>query len=832
MRGLPTATHKASDGTFTLYAYDQHPSVRFRPDELDGDLAGWDDCFADDEREAECIDAWKEEYPQLKTQPIPQPSAMAKAVFDKFEFDCYSRMNTKVREIFFQAETKPDFRSWEPTHEKACAFSLDFSKAYSNALKFMDCRWSVLDAIDEPRRVGEGHEFDEDAWYLCKELETGFPFKDLKDKGLALYHGCLARHLKGKLKPEWEIKSHKTLAPDTFKPFVEEAYDKCGDGTNNIITAKTLVNQLIGCLKMKGGVKDYKLIVNSGEVQMTRHLACCMPVVNLKNELVGKWRGSSFITARANHHHHFLSAQPIRLQVMERINELNLLLDRAVRQSLNRDLHLVLVKTDALYYQYPDEAKWKFNTDYYWNDFNFSPSKEIDLDDVNSKLPDGYEVAMEHGYKKPVEIKKDWSLAPSQSNQYPAEKPKRIWKNKKTYDYNWDKSEAKSMIRYGWEAGGLYVKGEAGTGKTCIIKETDNLCARNRIRLRWMRAFYKIVKGAKYKEWVEAWREDNPCFHKKFAPTNKACNNIGGKTLHRGLGLRVCDTGEDVEQDEDEEEQKTDSGDRIARLIKVLEDNTPDIISVDEISMMGGDAWSLLSYIKFRVPKIRFYLYGDIERQLAPVGEENRKFDNSLCLKELTNYTQINLMYNHRREGDDNKLWTEWSLRAYRFKVCDAPLKQRNVAWTNKTRKAVIEKVPEAHPDPVMWLETGGDKSKRGTGHTATRMIATETPHLARQSGKGGTLATHEMRPVIGWGGETIELEFGDKQEKFTTEEIIRFWLSAYCITIHKAQGDTYDDEYTIWDWKKLAAMGMDGRRLRYVAQSRSTKPDELITYK
>ena len=202
-------------------------------------------------------------------------------------------------------------------------------------------------------------------------------------------------------------------------------------------------------------------------------------------------------------------------------------------------------------------------------------------------------------------------------------------------------------------------------------------------------------------------------------------------------------------------------------------------------------------------------------------------------MRELTEYTKISLKYNHRRGGDSNKLWTEWSIHPNRFKVCDAPVRERNIAWTNKTRKAVIEKVQDAHPDPVMWLETLGDKSKRGVGQTDRLMLAYDTPLIARKSWKDRTIAKNEIWKVVEFEEEAIVLEFGDKREKFSKEEIIRFWLSAYCITIHKAQGDTYDDDYTIWDWERLSAdRSYNGRRMRYVAQSRSTKPEDLITYK
>ena len=78
-----------------------------------------------------------------------------------------------------------------------------------------------------------------------------------------------------------------------------------------------------------------------------------------------------------------------------------------------------------------------------------------------------------------------------------------------------------------------------------------------------------------------------------------------------------------------------------------------------------------------------------------------------------------------------------------------------------------------------------------------------------------------------------ICLKYKDKEEWFSHDDIKKYWLSAYCITIHKAQGDTYDDEYTIWDWELLSKYrNYNTRRLRYVAQSRSTNPETLIRYK
>ena len=47
--------------------------------------------------------------------------------------------------------------------------------------------------------------------------------------------------------------------------------------------------------------------------------------------------------------------------------------------------------------------------------------------------------------------------------------------------------------------------------------------------------------------------------------------------------------------------------------------------------------------------------------------------------------------------------------------------------------------------------------------------------------------------------------------------EFQRMFYVAYAITIHKCQGETYNEPYTIHEWERL------DRRLKYVALSRAT---------
>ena len=67
---------------------------------------------------------------------------------------------------------------------------------------------------------------------------------------------------------------------------------------------------------------------------------------------------------------------------------------------------------------------------------------------------------------------------------------------------------------------------------------------------------------------------------------------------------------------------------------------------------------------------------------------------------------------------------------------------------------------------------------------------------------------------------------------EYNKDELLKYFQSGWAITIHKAQGETYKDKYTIWDWRSIAMKRCNfGRKLRYVAQSRSNDPENNILY-
>ena len=861
-RGLSHSIHKATYGKLKIMAYHQHPNTRYErfglnEDEHDGKLANRqrprcgtvdpEDCEylvkeeKEKQEELDCWEWWRDNYPELNKTPIPSAACMANAIFDKDwkKKDILSTCNTTIRDILYNSEIKPDFRVEKPSDtDSRYGFSLDFSKAYTNAMKLMDCDWCVFDAIDQPKKFKNFHENN---FYLCEEPNTSYPYKG--EGGLVLYHGCLLRHLLGEVKPIYEIASHKRLPKDYFIPFVEKCGELAGDGKDNVVSAKSLVNNFIGTLKRKDGISDYRLTINQDKIKSQRNLFEGHVVSNLNDTSKFRWKGNTYLTAKPFYKYHYQTGQPIRLQIIDRINEMNLLMWRAYKQSLSPDLyppHLVMVKTDALYFEYPCKGK------------DFQP-KEI-VKDINKLLPEGYEVNVERncigldrksdnrGYYGEGE---DGYTFDGYAVGEPDQRQKRVrmsrnsWKNEWNIIHKWRKSACLAIIKSIGVNGGALIEGEAGTGKTEILIELDKIKEKNRKRYRWAKLFYKLTQPHNYYQLCEDWRDRNPVFVEKFAPTNKACNNIGGKTLHKGLGLEF--NLDEENEDKEEEPTTVEFMERIVSRFAGDGRTKPrvDILVFDEISMMGGDSWSALAYIKLRCPTIKFILCGDIKRQLPPVKEEGRQFYYARILKELTNHNKINLHYNFRRNGDANELWGDWSLNPDRFtadQLLDTEEHKptiRNLSYTNKTRKEVIEQIQDQEISQVE-LECKNEKDYNSNkGQQKILKIAERQPLIARVSIKEWGVAKNEIWNVKYVRKTELLLEREGKEDiPVPLDKVILCFLSGYCITIHKSQGDTYRDPYTIWDWDKISGRSLFDRRLRYVAQSRSSDPKNLITYK
>jgi len=809
-------------------------------------------------------------YPELNKAYIPSDTEIANIIYDDIATeDINSMFNSNTRKLFFNCEIKPDNRKLrKPDFEDNPIISFDFKRAYTTALKYNEFNYCVFDAINHP--VKYRGEFRPDRFYICKNLDRSL--RGGYGKRM-LYHGVFVQYIMDKVEIQSVIEPIKEIPHKYFDKFLERIYELenyYGDGLladkinllENITTSKALVNNFIGALKHKDGITDYKSwLINNKETAL-RELTKGNVPIKLNDDCT--WRNECMMVSKAKHTIHFQSAQPIRLQIMETINAQNILLikhyktclysmkfihnyqnDIKQRKTLSKIRNkksaipknkkfknidyipkVQSIKTDAVYFRSPfncecikktivedfetkeirvwknGESMMKF-IDYVVDSFNKKSNWKI----VNENIMESYE------YKEYLKEYRE---------QIPVVLSKNKWNTDIDIKHKWDKDiGGKLLLNHAIYNGGAWFDGLGGRGKSELIIGLDKLIAKNKIRYKWIKAFYKITQPNKYLDLCEEWRNRNPVYYEKFAPTNIACNRIEGKTLHKGLGIPVITDEEQLEEGEEQPEEQQEYKSYINSILKRLEGNGKkpcyDILVVDELSMVGGYMLSILTYIKTRIPRIKFILMGDLDHQLKPVGEEYRNFVNSLAIKELVNHNKLTLHYNFRTGRSNDVLYDICKEKPHTLNKVGIATK-RNLCYTHKKRKQIIE----YHQNKLinsLVIKTNNTK----TGHNDNLKIVIGTPLIARCSLKGFEVYKNEIYYVKSIEEEIIVLENERNEcEIETHEELIRWFCSAYCITIHKSQSQTFRDDYTIHEWKYISQRTDNFLRLRYTAMSRS----------
>lgn len=821
--------------------------------------------YSDTLLDNETIEDIKKLLPDIDWKRLPTIKTIADSVFDNIEKEqtVWSMLNSNTRRAFFDSEIKPDNQAYKEQLDSDSAWAVDISRAYTTALDKYDLEWNIYDAICQFEEY-DGN-FNPNYFYLVEELDTGFPLRNIK--GLVLYHGCLLRHIMDKVDIKQVIKPIRTLPNDYFVDFVSDC-KKLETLSSENISSKRLVNTFVGGLKNQDKLSHFKFHLTESDTTINRAFYSGDIVSRLDVNTEHKEAKELYLISKPNTQYNINTAQPIRLAIIDRINEYLYLLHKELQSALNeynilfnRDerLNLCLTKTDCLYFEEQkhlvdksvnppiepeptdDETIKLGRKDIFGydddNDNNLwarpFPVREL-IDYVYDKCLDKYSFSIR---QEQTIDKEDWVFKQYKKQNQVLQKGN-YWKNTIPVNHKWDKNTgAKKIFKVINTLGGAWIEGEGGVGKTEFLKTFQDIIDRNRIRYRFQKCIHKHNENPRMFEDLQEWRKDNPCFAIKLAPTNKACNNIGGKTLQKGLGIPVMDI--------DIEDKSPAYFDKICSKLAGDGYSKPcyDYAVFDEISFMDGWDWSLIYSLKRRIPHLKFILSGDIIRQLPPVGEEWRNFYNAYVIKELVGFTKIKFNYNFRTGISGNVLWKEWSKHPERFKVDNFhPITERNICFTNIKRKKVIAHLEDrvkhsGLPHLVLKKEYndpyGGlfeeEEDYKPDGHRPELVIMFGTPLIACKSNKEFGIAKNEFRKVMSYDDDLIELCDGKKYEyKFIYDN----FLSAYCITTHKSQGDTYRDKYTIHEWDVFSGDSLFKRRLRYVAQSRSTDPENNIVYK
>lgn len=315
------------------------------------------------------------------------------------------------------------------------------------------------------------------------------------------------------------------------------------------------------------------------------------------------------------------------------------------------------------------------------------------------------------------------------------------------------------------------IQGRAGTGKTYLVNQ-----------------IIELIKASKKK-------------YECIAPTNKSARLINGITLDKLFHHSM-------------NKVKT-----FTKWVCKL-----NYIIVDEISMVKMKFYRLLSIIKKLNPKIIFYICGDF-KQFKPVQDEwDGDYENSPVIKDLCDAKMILTKCRRADEELFNMCLKAQEINVEEFK----PTRETylNIAYTHKTRIEVndcyMNKFVEKSKDTPIFISKDINNPK-----TQDVKLLKGMPVICHKTNKALNILNSDRFIIKSINDEKIILTNDIIEEDITisTDKFHKFLYLGFCITCHASQGETFNEPYTIYDWKMMNGRG------KYVALSRGTSKNNIQVY-
>ena len=256
-------------------------------------------------------------------------------------------------------------------------------------------------------------------------------------------------------------------------------------------------------------------------------------------------------------------------------------------------------------------------------------------------------------------------------------------------------------------------------------------------------------------------------------------------------------------------------------LYKLLHD--VQYIIIDEVSMMSHDFYQLFILLQRSFESLKFIICGDFD-QLPPVQDSwTGDYKNCHALFQLCSGNRIQLTQCKR---SDNML----------FDLCknveiidrrDFPIKNftyKNIAYTHKTRIQINDicmvQYQQDNNLPSIQIKKDIKNPK-----TQDIILSKGMPILCHKTNKKINILNSEIFYIHSINKDTFSYINNEKiKVEIQNSDFHKYFYPGFCITVYASQGETYNEDYTIFDWDFIHF----SKKAKYVALSRSTKINHI----
>ena len=308
----------------------------------------------------------------------------------------------------------------------------------------------------------------------------------------------------------------------------------------------------------------------------------------------------------------------------------------------------------------------------------------------------------------------------------------------------------------------------------------------------------------------------------RIAFTNKACNNIGGTTIHRFFAI---------------DKQGKLSLEKMKKNMRGIK-----VVCIDEISMINQELWRHLYYLKRYYKHIPFLLCGEY-RQLPPIEDNPPRikdgYFNHPTIRMMCDYNRVELELTDKCRYDrvlfdyltDIAEGVEVEID---FKVATISdyLNGANLVFTNKRRREINSVVNSYYADQtddkfqVDFVANPQVEDK----YSQTTIVYEGLPLLSivnhRNAQDEVVIIKNQTYKVVELDTANRRFKIDDDDTWYDADDINTTFIQAYSMTIHKCQGDTIEGGVNIHETMSI----IEDKRLHYTGVSRA-KDISLVKY-